>query len=113
MITTKSRDVRLKVLSPALAYIFYKLEEFHRTFGPIDNLVITSINDGAHGPGSRHYTDEAIDIRSKNFPSEAVKREFRMELEAYLGPKFRVLYESAGLDNQHFHVQVRKGMRFP
>lgn len=113
MIKTKSGNVNLVVLTPALAHIFWRLEQFHRDFGPVEELVITSINDGNHKQDSRHYTNEAIDIRSHNFPSEFLKKEFRRELEAYLGPKFRVLYESAGTPNQHFHVQVRKGMKFP
>lgn len=113
MVKTKSGNVRLVVLTPALAHIFWRLEMFHREFGPVEDLVITSINDGTHKQDSRHYTNEAIDLRSKNFPSESLKLDFRRELEEFLGPKFRVLFENARTDNEHFHIQVRKGMRFP
>lgn len=114
-VITKSNAVHLKVLTPALANILYKLEFFYRTYwqNVVPSLVITSINDGNHSPNSRHYTDEAIDVRSRNFPSEESKQLFRQELELFLGGKFRVLYENAGTDNEHFHIQVRKGMRFP
>lgn len=114
MIVTKSDDVRLKVLSPALAWIFYKLELFHRTkICPMpEDLVITSINDGQHAIDSRHYRNEAIDIRSHNFIDEAQKLMFAMHLQDWLGPKFRVLFENKGLPNEHFHVQVKKGMIF-
>lgn len=115
MILTKSAKVRLKVLSPALAWIFYRLELFHsqKLARQPENLTITSINDGVHSPNSRHYTDEAIDIRTHNFESTEQKRIFASRLEEYLGvTKFRVLLENVGQSNEHIHVQVRKGETF-
>jgi hypothetical protein len=111
MIQTKSRSVVFTELTPALAHILYALEQFHRT-GKVEQpevLVITSINDSTHMDGSRHYTNEAIDIRSKNFHSRESKRIFRIELEKFLGPYFRVLLENEGSENEHFHIQVKRG----
>ena len=80
-ILTKSRQVTFTELTPALAFILYGLEKFHRTnkVNQPDNLIITSINDSQHSPNSRHYKNEAIDIRSKNFASREDKRIFRQE----------------------------------
>lgn len=114
MITLKDNLVKIKVLSPALGYIFYKLTIFHdEKMSPHpENLVITSINDGVHMQGSKHYTDEAIDLRSKNFEIDEQKVEFALRFQDYLGPKFRVLLENYAGENEHFHVQVRRGMKF-
>jgi hypothetical protein len=114
MISTKSNSVIFTELTPALAYILYSLEKFHRrnVVPQPDLLVITSINDGVHSTNSRHYKNEAIDLRSKNFLTREMKRKFRSEFELYLGPKFRVLLENLGTENEHFHIQVRKGQEF-
>lgn len=75
-------------------------------------LVITAGTDGAHVAGSRHYKGEALDLRSKNF-RKADREPFRVDLERSLGPKFRVLLEGDGTVNEHFHIQVRKGVVYP
>lgn len=121
------QNVKLNGLTPALAWIFYVLDGFVRHNngdGYIPEvLTITSIYDGTHLPDSRHYRGEAIDIRSKNFKSLADKTRFRAELEGALnhhplasaqgvGDCFRVLMENGGTDNEHFHVQVKKGKTF-
>lgn len=81
--------------------------------GMPDDLVITSANDSTHLPSSRHYRDEALDVRSKSFTTRAAKDIFAMTLRARLGPKFTVLFESEGTEHEHFHVQVRKGGTYP
>lgn len=112
MILTKP-GVRIKNITPAMAWMLYRLEQFHRIFaGFPTNLTITSINDSKHMEGSRHYTDEAIDIRSHNFESREQKLDFKMRFNDFLGPKFTVLLESEGKPNEHFHVQVKKGQSF-
>lgn len=79
---------------------------------------ITSMNDSLHMKGSRHYNDEGVDIRSKNFPSKASKLHFANRLESLLNShpndpnKFVVILENEGAPEEHFHVQVRKGMSF-
>ena len=106
MITLKSTAVHLKVVTPALSFILYKLAIFHaeKMVTQPENLVITSINDGAHSPGSKHYTNEAIDLRSKNFTQHTDKVLFALSFQDYLGPKFRVLLENLDTENEHFHI---------
>jgi hypothetical protein len=113
IVKTKSDNVKLKGLTPAMAWMLYTIEQFCRTITLVDEIIITSINDSTHGSTSRHYRDEAIDIRSKNFPSREEKRWFREALQVALGSKFRVLLEVEGTPNEHFHCQVRKGMTYP
>lgn len=115
MIFTKSNQVIFTELTPALAYMLYALEKFHRT-NKVDqptDLVITSMNDSLHMSNSRHYMNEAIDLRSKNFKSQEDKETFRYELELTLGPFFTVILENEGTENEHFHIQVKKGLKYP
>lgn len=114
MITYKP-NVRVKVLSPALLHIQTKL--FNLNLLKIPNYpedwVITSINDGMHMNNSRHYNNEALDLRSKNFQSLEMKLEFQERLKFELGStKFTVLLENIGKEEEHFHIQVKKGTKF-
>lgn len=119
-------EVRIRIFSPAIHWILnqlYIMTEEHLTGLP-EEIVITSINDSKHPSRpptytpSKHYSDKAIDIRSKNFESEARKEQFRKLLELRLNEhpldpgKFRAIYEFPKLANQHFHVQVKKGGTF-
>jgi hypothetical protein len=74
-------------------------------------VVITSANDGRHSqrPRSRHYTNEALDLRSRNFTTPAARDRFLARLRAELGSRFYVAYEGHGTPNAHIHVQPRRG----
>ena len=119
MIRTKSNSVRLNFNSEPIRRMVVTLAKLDRSHDVglaagrprryTGDLVITSGNDSTHGPGSRHYTDEAIDVRTHNFTSREARRNFRVRWEAALGPQFRVLLEHEGKPNEHFHAQVRKG----
>jgi len=82
-------------------------------------LVITSVNDSRHSTHSRHYTDDAIDFRTKGPPasnamgSTASKRKFRKRFAEILGARFTVILESLGTPNEHLHAQVKKGQVYP
>ncbi len=69
------------------------------------DVMITSGSEGQHAPTSRHYSGEAIDIRTRNLKSPEA---FRKLYEVALGPKFRVLNEG-----DHLHAQVKKGGYYP
>lgn len=83
-----------------------------------DEIVITSLNDSLHMKNSRHYSDEAADVRSHNFSTKESKANFRVRLLSLLNShpddpnKFTVILENEGAPEEHFHVQVRKGMSF-
>lgn len=115
MVRFKSANVRARFHRPAIAYMLAVLSrldrELHETHAApyTGDLVVTSINDSTHGKTSRHYVDEAIDIRTHNFRGRADKRAFREVYEADLGWQFRVLLEAEGTPNEHLHAQVRKG----
>ncbi len=112
-ITIKS-TVRFNVESFALGRLLGVLLQVAAAWDePPDKLVVTAGSDGEHKIGSRHYTGEAIDVRSKNFQTREAKERFREAYEAALGPKFRVLFEKVGTDQEHFHAQVRREGTYP
>jgi hypothetical protein len=106
---TVKANCRVKQYTPALLHLLVRTERFVESLLEMDEVVVTSINDSTHGAGSRHYTNEAIDLRTKNMPSREFVRWFRRALEELLGAQFRVLLEDEGTDNEHLHAQVRKG----
>ena len=107
-------SVRVIQFTPALLHILNDLDSFHRIRNDIcpENLVITSINDSKHSEHSKHYSNEAIDLRSKSFDSWK-KSLFVVEFSKYINLNstipFTVLLENLGTENEHFHIQVKKG----
>lgn len=105
-------SARFKEFTPALLYILnvVYLEALECT--SVENIVITSVNDSGHSKHSRHYTDEAIDIRTRNFPKAVARQRFQTALRRSLGKQFTVLFESPNTPNQHIHIQPRKGSTY-
>lgn len=113
MVICKS-GVTFRGFPPAMVHMLTVLRvasEAHQEV-PDKTLVITSANDSTHAQGSRHYSNEALDVRSKSFKTGADKHSFRSKLAADLGEQFTVLLEGEGEAQEHFHIQVRKGHVF-
>ena len=114
-IRAKSSAVRLTP-TPAL---FDILQALYRLLDRTDlilpsRLVITSGSeghpgDGVHSRTSRHYSGEALDIRTHNFDSPVSRHVFASTLQATLGPQFTVLLEAEGTPREHVHIQPIKG----
>ena len=68
------------------------------------SLYVTSGNDSRHMKGSRHYTNEAIDFRSKTM-TKAQKGEFIALMQKRLGKSYQVFLESEGAGNEHIHAE--------
>jgi len=66
---------------------------------------VTSGNDSTHMKGSKHYTDEALDIRSKDFPDPAEKKQFLLQVLSRLGPAYQGILEDENGSNEHFHIE--------
>lgn len=113
--------VRIVKYSFALHHILNCLHEIDRQ--PSNDMPaeiwITSIHDSQHMPASKHYRDEAVDLRSKNFPDHTAKQNFITRFLNTLNSHeeypdcFSVLFENEGTPNEHIHAQVRKGFTFP
>lgn len=68
-------------------------------------LTITSVNEGVHKVGSLHFTGNAIDIRSKVFPLVLVQAAMRVFRATVDGPKYDLIHEFPGLENEHLHLE--------
>ena len=76
------------------------------------DLTITSACDGEHsGPDDPHHRGEAYDVRTRDLlDKDAVLKALKFEL----GDKhFYAFIEAVDTDNEHIHVQVKKGTVFP
>ena len=109
---TCKANVRFKRFTPALLRIVNAVYLVAGRTSDVPDIVITSANDSTHGEKSRHYSDEALDLRSRSFPSPTAKLRFAALLRAELGPAFTILYEGGGTPNEHWHVQPRKGTTY-
>lgn len=113
--------VKFNQFTPALGWILHCCNVVQNRYDWVPDIVITSVNDSAHKIGSRHYTDEAVDIRSKNFKNLQDKLMFvdilsvllNEDPEALTLNRFTVLFENRDTENEHFHVQVTKDKTYP
>jgi hypothetical protein len=72
--------------------------------------LITSANDyEGHSERSAHYSGAAIDFRIKDMGSLEERRELVDLIREELGERFVVLHEDVGKNNEHLHVQLRRG----
>ena len=69
------------------------------------DLVITSGSENYKHSAerSKHYSGDAIDVRSKNIP-ESERKSVAAKIKRKLGPDFVVIYESAGKPYEHYHI---------
>lgn len=78
------------------------------------DLCITSACDGEHsGLNDPHHRGEAYDVRSHNLTAEQ-----KTLVLGYLGTQLRLdqfyfFLESPNTDNEHIHIQVKKGTTYP
>jgi len=63
-------------------------------------VTITAGTDGKHMTGSKHYTGEAVDIRTSSFASPQELDAFVMHLEGRLPTGYHVIRE-----RDHLHVE--------
>jgi len=68
-------------------------------------LVITSVNDGKHKPGSLHYSGNAVDIRSKTWPRDKVLECVQTFKQSPDGSRYDLIFESVGTPNEHLHLE--------
>lgn len=101
-------DVRFGGFTTGLVAILHALVIVARNYK--DDIMITSGSEGKHLKTSKHYTFQAVDIRSHTFPSKQAKYRFMAEVRAQLGDEYTLLLEDEGKPNEHIHIQVRKGL---
>lgn len=68
------------------------------------DVYITSGNDSKHMVRSKHYSDEALDIRSKNLDDIDCAL-FMKIIRRRLGKNYQVILEDNNKPNEHIHIE--------
>ena len=68
------------------------------------DMLITSGNDSQHMAGSKHYSDEALDFRTKHL-TKSDKYALVDEVRNRLGADYDVILEFEGGANEHLHIE--------
>ena len=99
-------------IAPGGFRILSAIDQTARSYGL--DLTITSGTDGLHsGPNDPHHRGEAYDLRTHDMTSQQ-KQDVLDKIMALLGwDCFYGFLESPGTDNEHIHVQVKKGSAYP
>ncbi len=89
--------VKARGLQPEIALAVAEAREVYRGIGV--ELVITSLLDGKHMSGSKHYEGQAVDLRTRHIPAED-RALVTARLREALGPEYDVCLES-----DHLHIE--------
>lgn len=65
--------------------------------------VITSIQDGRHMSGSKHYEGLAFDVRLNNVNLD--HEQLRLEVQLLAGNSFDIVHENHGTADDHLHSE--------
>ena len=102
--------VSFAVIAPSGFRILAALDRASTELG--FDLTITSGCDGTHsGPEDPHHKGEAYDVRSKDCPDKGYA--FQVIMKSLAPDQFFGWLEDAGLPNEHFHLQQKKGSTYP
>lgn len=111
MIRVKDDSVKISQLKPALFHAANVYWQLRLEYGVKLPVTITSGNDGRHSYGSKHWSNDAIDLRSKDIEDVTTKRVIVQSLKEYLGLDFDVILEYEGEANEHIHVECHPKRR--
>jgi hypothetical protein len=68
------------------------------------DMLITAGTDGRHMKGSKHYTHEALDIRTHHL-SAVDRSNLLTAIRRRLGGDYDVVLESLGQPHEHAHIE--------
>ncbi|WP_081881022.1 RHS repeat-associated core domain-containing protein [Ghiorsea bivora] len=93
-------------LVPEIINTYPVIDGAVRNYSSYDEGVITSGNDSKHKRNSKHYSNEAVDIRGKIF-SDQTMRDIADEIRRKLGPDYDVIPEFFPNNpvNDHIHIE--------
>ena len=89
--------VRFVELNDALLKLMEGIDKIFLVLGHVPT--ITSVNDGQHMQGSKHYSNEAVDLRTRDLPVTSLPK-LCNDLKRVLGPDYDVV-----LEKDHVHVE--------
>ena len=90
--------VKLQGVSAEIVAVWQVAETVYNNLG--EDLVVTSVCEGQHGPNSLHYGGMATDLRTRVFKSEAYINEAASLIRGRLTDEYDVVVES-----DHIHIE--------
>lgn len=98
----KDSSVQIQGIRPEMMFAIIVADQEYTKLG--HELVITSINDGAHSLTSLHYSGCAIDMRTSMLTIKEAQH-VTLKIKEKLGLDYDVLYET---NHIHLEFQPRK-----
>jgi hypothetical protein len=102
--------VRLDGVKPEIIVALIVADQVYHSFN--QPLVWTSAKDGKHKTGSKHYSGEAIDIRTNHIPNMDAKLAIVEDIKRRLTEDYDVLFEDDLFDEngkqlkyEHIHIE--------
>ena len=74
----------------------------------INEVWITSVNEGRHKSQSLHYAGRAVDIRRNIYPEDLAK-EVTRRFKALYDSEYDLIEEAVGQPNEHWHLEFDPG----
>lgn len=90
---------------PRSVFIIAAVANVARAWAFPFDVTITSVRDSKHMEGSKHDSGDAVDVRTKNFPSLQNKQAFVHNVLARLGAGYQGFLEDVGGVNEHAHFE--------
>lgn len=91
--------VKINSLQPQIVFASVVIQSIFNDVR-MPEFVVTSGCDSQHGPKSKHWTGDAIDIRTREFSTLELRRETFLEIQKALGSDFDCADEA-----DHFHIE--------
>lgn len=95
----KNDSVNIYGMHPCIRCIMGTIEDILDEHG--SEFIVTSLNDGIHGPGSWHYVGAAIDIRGRHFDTHEYLDVAQDLKEALPGYEVHTYLNTS----KHFHIE--------
>lgn len=93
------KGVKVRGVSVELAFVQPLINDIVKKYDTIEGYVITSLCEGKHSKGSRHYVGMGEDLRTRNMKAKDKPKCYR-ELKKALGRDFDVV-----LEKNHIHIE--------
>lgn len=98
--------IKKGVVMPRRAEIYpvlWAAEKIWNKYGRVEGVTVTSGNDGKHSWGSKHFSDDALDLRVRYWDQPTAKKVAK-ELQEAVGADFDIVLE---WHKVHIHAEYQ------